>query len=196
MTDKDYEYIDGLKIKDIPWIRFATPYGRAEKFPEYFQSLNSDNKEIIDKALQQIAWNVEHQDTLWPVTPVAMVFLARIFKDKIKEATDLSYYIAERLLKIFILVADSCQYADEMEHTKPLSAFSDMLSEEALWPEVPEDYDDEVDMERYEEGPFSDELFYSFYYYSRMVLARIRLLTAQLESSSLKADLDRLFELL
>lgn len=81
-------YMDSLKMEDIPWIRLATPYGRAEKIPEYFQKLYSKDKEVLDNNLKNIKWNIEHQDTLWPVTPVALVFLMK------KVRFQMNYFIA------------------------------------------------------------------------------------------------------
>lgn len=191
-------YIDSLKMEDIPWIRLATPYGRAEKFPEYFQKLYSKDKEILDNNLKNIKWNIEHQDTLWPVTPIAVVFLVRVFEEKFKEIDEnpTSVYLCEKLLEIFTIVVKTYHYANEMEHEQPVSTFADMLSEDSLWPEVPEDYDEEVDLERYEEGPFSDELFYSFYYYSYMVLQRMKPLLSKVQEGSMNEKAEKLKELL
>ena len=55
-----------------------------------------------------------------------------------------------------------------LEHADPLPNFVDMLNEEYLWSE---EYDEDEDMIRYEEDEvFSDDLFFSFYYYSLQVL--------------------------
>ena len=191
-------YMDSLKMEDIPWIRLATPYGRAEKFPEYFQKLYSKDKEILDNNLKNIKWNIEHQDTLWPVTPIALVFLVRIFEEKFTEADEniISVYLCEKLLELFILVAKAYHYANEMEHEQPVSTFADMLSSDSLWPDVPEDYDEEADLELYEESPFSDELFYSFYYYSYVVLQRMKPLLYKVQDESMKEKAGKLKELL
>ena len=45
------------------------------------------------------------------------------------------------------------------------ASFSDILAEKYLWPQS-----DENDEERWEEYFYDDELFYSLYFYSRMVL--------------------------
>jgi hypothetical protein len=92
--------------------------------------------------------------------------LGKAFFNKEQET---NCYIVEVLLELFTEVAEGCVMGNEMEHAAPLPFFEDMLKEEYLWPE---EYDEEDDEARYEEdeGPFPDDLFYSFYYYSYMVL--------------------------
>ncbi len=58
-----------------------------------------------------------------------------------------------------------------MEHSQPLGNFSDMLDEKYL---LPEDCDED-ELEEIFEDPdaIPDELFYSFYYYSKIVLSQV-----------------------
>ena len=58
-----------------------------------------------------------------------------------------------------------------MEHAQPLGHFWDLLDDENL---LPEDCTEE-DLDQIFENPdaVSDELFYSFYYYSKIVLSQI-----------------------
>lgn len=164
-------YINHLKITEIPWSRLATPYGSAEKFPTYFEIIENiadQTKEKIDWAIEEIASEIEHQSTLWPVTPFAMVFLMRILKKavyKMQENKEF-YYLADELLHIFDIVAEGWDMAQEFEHDQPLSDFSDMLKEEYLWPEGCDE--DEMDYD------FPNHLFYSFYYYSYQILLQER----------------------
>lgn len=164
-------YINHLKIIEIPWSRLATPYGSAEKFPTYFEIIENiadETKEKIDWAIEEIASEIEHQSTLWPVTPFAMVFLMRIFKEAVSkmQQNKVFCYLADELLHIFAIVAESWDVAEEFEHDQPLSDFSDMLKEEYLWPE--ECDENEMDYD------FPDDLFYSFYYYSYQILLQER----------------------
>jgi len=185
-------YIDNLKIIEIPWSRLATPYGSAEDFPAYLRVIgNAVNytKEQLDWAVGQIASEIEHQSTLWPVTPFAMVFLMRIFKESVlkRKENKIFYYLADKLLGLFVIVAKSYDMAEEMEHSQPLSDFSDMLGEEYLWPE--ECDEDDMDYN------FPDDLFYSFYYYSYQILLRERDFFEQLKDSSLENIADILAEI-
>jgi len=77
-------------------------------------------------------------------------------------------YLAEALVKLFIVIAESIRDSLVLEHTDPLLNFVDMLNEKYLWSEV---YDEDKDRIRYEEDEvFPDDLFFSFYYYSLQVL--------------------------
>lgn len=116
---------------------------------------------------------IEHQGTLWHATPFALLFLARIFMqaraeaDKFanKERNDAAEFIAASLGEFFAFILKICDDADKMEHAAPLANFSDMLAEKYLWPQSDED-----DEELWDDGFYDDEIFYSFYYYSRAVL--------------------------
>ncbi len=164
-------YIDNLKITDIPWSRLGTPYGSGEDFPEYFEILeNLENKteKQIKWAIEEISSEIEHQGTLWPVTPFAMVFLMRIFKrivSKIQE-NELFFHLADELIYIFVTIAESYDITKEMGDSKPLYHFSDMLKEEYLWPEDCDEDDMDYD--------FPEDLFYSVYYYSYQILLKER----------------------
>lgn len=168
--DKNHEFLSNVAIADIPWNRLATTYGRATDFPVYFQTLLDLELPKVKKAGYQMVHNIEHQSTLWPASPFAMIFLARILKKAFSNIKyEVNRYIAEKLIALFVEVVESCVMGDKMEHADPLPFFQDMLKEKYLWSE---EYDEEKDMARYEEdgGPFPDDLFYSFYYYSYEVL--------------------------
>ena len=168
--NKNQKFVSSVKITDIPWPRLATAYGRATDFPLYFEAMPGSDAPEAEKAVEQISLNIEHQSTLWPATPFAMIFLTRTLEKAFSDIKkDVNRHIIERLLDLFIEIAESCNMGDEMEHADPLPFFGDMLKEEYLWSE---EYDEEEDESRYEEdgGPFPDDLFYSFYYYSYEVL--------------------------
>lgn len=157
MTERNQNYINTVKMEEIPWHRIPTTYGRATLFPRYFE------------VLEQMK-NIEHQSTLWYAAPFTLIFLGRLFKKALaKSSTNKSArYIVEDLLEGFDIIAESFRDGDELEHADPLPFFEDMLKEEYLWSEV---YDEEEDELRYEEeNVFPDDLFYSFYYYSFEVL--------------------------
>lgn len=79
----------------------------------------------VEKALNEVISNIEHQGTLWHSTPFAMIFLIRIFKKAFSEKgnNEMADFIVERLLKFFDLVALCCKDADEMEHEDQLPFF-------------------------------------------------------------------------
>ena len=165
------QYIETVKVSDIPWHRLTTSYGRATDFPDYLAVLwDMKDVDAIDVAGEELAQNIEHQSTLWHATPFAMVFLLRIFKKALEERTqnEVAHYLVEQLVDLFTVIAECIRDGLMLEHADPLPKFEDMLNEEYLWSE---EYDEDEDILRYEEEEvFPDDLFFSFYYYSLQVL--------------------------
>ena len=192
MTDNN-SFIQTVKIDEIPWHRLTTAYGRATDFPEYLRIL-SEIKDIkaIEEACELLAINISHQSTLWHSTPFALIFLVRIFKDALikRQSNSIADYLAKELLELFVEVAEAVNDGNMLEHAEPLPHFLDLLKEEYLWSEV---YDEEADELRYEDdNVFPDDLFYSFYYYSKEVLLTCKSLLSDLEYE----DAGVLYELL
>ena len=165
------QYIETVKVSDIPWHRLTTTYGRATDFPIELDVLwNMESMETVDAAGEALELNIEHQSTLWHATPFAMIFLLRIFK-KAQEASAhnaVAQYLAEQLVELFTVIAECIRDGLMLEHADPLPNFEDMLNEEYLWSE---EYDEDEDILRYEEEEvFPDDLFFSLYYYSLQVL--------------------------
>ena len=165
------QYIETVKVSDIPWHRLTTTYGRATDFPAHLEVLwDMKNVDVIDATGEELAQNIEHQSTLWHATPFAMVFLLRIFKKALEERTqnEVAHYLVEQLVDLFTVIAECIRDGLMLEHADQLPNFEDMLNEEYLWSE---EYDEDEDILRYEEEEvFPDDLFFSFYYYSLQVL--------------------------
>ena len=165
------QYIETVKVSDIPWHRLTTTYGRATDFPAHLEVLwDMKDVDAIDVAGEELAQNIEHQSTLWHATPFAMVFLLRIFKKALEERTqnEVAHYLVEQLVDLFTVIAECIRDGLMLEHADQLPNFEDMLNEEYLWSE---EYDEDEDILRYEEEDvFPDDLFFSFYYYSLQVL--------------------------
>ena len=171
MNTVTQRYIETVQISDIPWHRLTTSYGRATDFPRALDTLWAmESIDAVDEAGKELALNIEHQSTLWHSTPFALIFLLRTFKKAVEEQrhNEVARYLAEALVELFIVIAESIRDGLVLEHADPLPNFVDMLNEEYLWSE---EYDEDEDMIRYEEDEvFSDDLFFSFYYYSLQVL--------------------------
>ena len=165
------QYIETVKVSDIPWHRLTTTYGRATDFPAHLEVLwDMKDVDAIDAAGEELAQNIEHQSTLWHATPFALIFLLRIFKKAVEEQghNEVAKYLVDELTELFIIIAECIRDGLMLEHVDQLSNFEDMLNEEYLWPE---EYDEDEDVLRYEEEEvFPDDLFFSFYYYSLQVL--------------------------
>ena len=170
VDEETKKYIESLEISDVPWNRLPTIYSRATDFPKYFDTLSKmDNLDDVMRDGEEIVINIEHQSTLLHATPFALIFLLRIFQKakEQRETNDIAATLFEELIELFMYIAESINDAFKCEHAEELPHFADMLKEEYLWTE---EYDEEEDELRYEENPFPDDLFYSFYYYSYMVL--------------------------
>lgn len=171
MNTVTQRYIETVQISDIPWHRLTTSYGRATDFPRALDTLWAmESIDAVDEAGKELALNIEHQSTLWHSTPFALIFLLRTFKKAVEEQrhNEVARYLAEALVELFIVIAESIRDGLVLEHADPLPNFVDMLDEEYLWSEV---YDEDEDMIRYEEDEvFPDDLYFSFYYYSLQVL--------------------------
>ena len=171
MDEGTQTYIETVKVSDIPWHRLTTTYGRATDFPAHLEVLwDMKDVDAIDAAGEELAQNIEHQSTLWHATPLALIFLLRIFKKALEEQghNEVARYLVEELAELFIVIAECIRDGLMLEHAEPLPNFEDMLNEEYLWSE---EYDEDEDVLRYEEDDvFPDDLFFSFYYYSLQVL--------------------------
>ena len=167
MKKENKAYITGLNVRDVPWHRLTTAYGRGTDFPVYFETLfKMDDLKAVKKALYELTTNMEHQSTLWHGTPFGMIFMSRVLIEALNksEQNPIANFLADELLDFFNCILQCYHDGDEMEHADPLPFFSDMLKEEYLWSE---EYDEEEEEMRYEEDEvFPDDLFYSFYYYS------------------------------
>ena len=50
--NENEQYIECLRVGDVPWRRLTTPYGRATKFPQYFLALESmDDATAVEDGL-------------------------------------------------------------------------------------------------------------------------------------------------
>jgi len=180
MTKENLQYIENVKVRDIPWHRLTTAYKRATDFDKYFDVLfKMKSKEDVKEAGNEIAVNIEHQDTLWQATPFACIFLYRIFKKALedRDKNPVAAYLVPELAELFGYIVEAVNIVEDMEHPDPLPHFKDMLSEKYLWSEV---YDEEEDEMRWDEGDvFPDDLYYSFYYYSKQVLILLKPLLEQ-----------------
>ena len=162
-------YIDSLDRKSIPWSRMLTAYGTAEHYIDLLSVLEETTDEMLwEKTFSRIS-DFEHQSTMFPLAPFVLVFLVRILQKHLQYGS--IDRIAKKLIDRFAYYTDVCNDAEEMEHAEPLGHFWNLLDDENL---LPEDCTEE-DLDEVFEDPeaISDELFYSFYYYSKIVLSQV-----------------------
>ena len=164
MNEQNLTYIANLKIKDVPWDRLSCSYGTAELFAQILNTLTKavkkakfDEKELSE-LLDEIFGECEYQETFWHATPFALVFLVRIYKNALGEKGEAAKFISRKLELFFKFMLEICEKLEKLEHAKPLTKMEQMLEPKYL---------DIVDQD---ELNYDDRLFYSFYYYSNMVL--------------------------
>ena len=168
-----------------------TAYGTAEKYPELLSELEQIRDIDRWKKCFNSLSDFEHQSTLFPPAPFALIFLVRQLRRLLEEGK--AEDIAERMIDQFEYYIDICIDAESMEHAQPLGRFSDLLDEENLLPEGCTEDDLLEVFEDPEAVP--DTLFYSFYYYSMIVLSQIpdildRYGKFSVESKNLRAKTD------
>ena len=168
-TADTHDFIDQLTLEGVPWHRLTTPYGRGDELPTLLKDLSSlKNRESVESSVRKISHLIEHQGTLWHVTPFATVFLARIFRSALADASTnpVAHQVVDHIGELFAVLLKSVRDAQKLEHADPLPKFVDLLTEDSLWPDDEED--DELRWE--EEEVFSDSMFYSFWFYTKEVL--------------------------
>ena len=115
------QYIETVKVSDIPWHRLTTTYGRATDFPAELDVLwNMESMDSVDAAGEALELNIEHQSTLWHATPFAMIFLLRIFKKAQEEDVfpdDLFFSFYYYSLQVLLLAIPLLDTSDEGEAT-------------------------------------------------------------------------------
>lgn len=168
-TADTHDFIDQLTLEGVPWHRLTTPYGRGDELPKLLKDLSSlKNRESVESSVRKISHLIEHQGTLWHVTPFATVFLARIFRSALADASTnpVAHQVVDHIGELFAVLLESVRDAQKLEHADPLPKFVDLLTEDSLWPDDEED--DELRWE--EEEVFSDSMFHSFWFYTKEVL--------------------------
>lgn len=168
-TADTHDFIDQLTLEGVPWHRLTTPYGRGDELPKLLKDLSSlKNRESVESSVRKISHLIEHQGTLWHVTPFATVFLTRIFRSALADASTnpVAHQAVDHIGELFAVLLESVRDAQKLEHADPLPKFVDLLTEDSLWPDDEED--DELRWE--EEEVFSDSMFYSFWFYTKEVL--------------------------
>jgi hypothetical protein len=190
-----------FKSADSAAIKFKASQASKFKTSVADKSSNASKREKFDAkdlqdALSKIFNEIEHQSTLWHVTPFALLFLARIFmraraaagknanKNNQNAAADKKQNAAasrndenencENEAAGFIAARLGRFFAFMIEICDDADKISHAAPLASFSDMLAEKYlwpqNDENDEERWEEYFYDDELFYSLYFYSRAVL--------------------------
>ena len=179
--DSIKEYIKNLNVDNIPWHRMVTAYETAEKYPEYLSILDEmKDIEEVKKAWNSIS-DFEHQSTLYTPAPFVIVFLVRIYEKAKQMDNPVAKWLADKLsdeFRYYLQVCDETENA--MEHADPLENMSDILNDKYLLPEgfdldpeYDDDDEDDFDVDEFIVSLFPEDLFYSLYYYTRIILKEV-----------------------
>lgn len=142
---------EGIKRTDIPWQRLTTAYGRGSELPVLMDQGQFD----------EIANLIEHQSTLWQVTPWVLLFMLRDLKQKNPEE------VTAGEIHLYGCVAEALSDR-ELESVQAVAQMTMLLDDQYLWPDDEEE--DELLWEE-EEPPGYEELpFASYYVYSYRLL--------------------------
>ena len=142
-----------LKYSDIPWKNLTTPYGRGTDIPGL----------IENRKYKKLNTLLEHQETLWQVTPWGVYFLLeQLENDLTLEKSDFPY----EQIEIYELILTSFEdiILNNFDKTKIFSDPLELISETYLW-HTPED-DDELYWEDEFPKGYDDISFFNIYYYS------------------------------
>ncbi len=171
-------YTSGLGIEDVPWKRLISSYGRADGFPRLLDRIDSPDVTSALKAVDTLKDEMEHQGTLWPCTPFALVFLCRRIDEAVSMKKRLQPQVTDGVFDILEIITEACSHAFACEHAEALPHFSDMLREEYLLSDELQNSGNGFDI--------PDELFFSFYHYSFRLLKTAVPLCAKAGRTELK----------
>jgi len=143
--------VSEIKRSEIPWQRLTTAYGRGSDLPLLMDQ--GDSAEIANL--------IEHQSTLWQVTPWVLLFMLRDLKTKSPED------VMPEEIKCYLSVTDALSGRD-VSAWEPVPQMTALLDDAFLWPEDEEE--DEVLWEEEEPPGYAEQPFTSYYYYSYQLL--------------------------
>lgn len=164
--DKILEYIRNVKVEEIDWSKLFGSYSCGIKIGEDIK-----NNNLLDlKVLKNIENEIEHQSTLWTITPFVMIFLIRQLEKDYGDKKEEYCYI----LEIYKLIAETLKFtkdeALEENSFDKLEIYEDMKdifkTDLSL-----EDFEDEEEyIEVFFEEEMTDIRYNSVYYYTDLIV--------------------------
>lgn len=166
-------------IPNIPWQQLTTPFGRGAAIPQL----------IEQEQYQQLAELIEHQGTLWQVTPWVLLILLKKLASKNTE--DISLQEIELYLAVAQAITEN--YLDSA-HT--VQTMQELLDVKYLWTEDEED--DELEWEEETPRGYEQQAFLGYYYFSHLLLQEALPIFTAINAHNKEAaeDLDELLTLL
>ena len=164
--DKTLEYIRNVKAEEIDWSKLFGSYSCGIKIGEDIK-----NNNLLDlKILKNIENEIEHQSTLWTITPFAMIFLIRQLEKDYGDKKEEYCYI----LEIYKLIAETLKFikdeALEENSFDKLEVYEEMKDIFKTKLNL-EDFEDEEEyIEVFFEEEMTDIRYNSVYYYTDLIV--------------------------
>lgn len=164
--NKTFEYIRNVKVEEIDWSKLFGSYSCGIKIGEDIK-----NNNLLDlKVLKNIENEIEHQSTLWTITPFAMIFLIRQLEKDYGDKKEEYCYI----LEIYKLIAETLKFTkdESLEENSfdKLEVYEDMRDIFKTNLNL-EDFEDEEEyIEVFFEEEMTDIRYNSVYYYTDLIL--------------------------
>ncbi|WP_155592631.1 hypothetical protein [Lysinibacillus cavernae] len=167
------------QIPNIPWLQLTTPYGRGTAIPQL----------IEQEDYTELAELVEHQGTLWQVTPwVLLILLKKLASKNIED-------VSVQEVELYLAVAHAIS-EDYLDPAYSVQTMQELLDVKYLWT----DHEDDDELEWEEQTPkgYEQKPFTSYYYFSYLLLQEaVPIFTAVTAHNKETADcLDELLTLL
>ena len=164
--NKTFEYIRNVKVEEIDWSKLFGSYSCGIKIGEDIK-----NNNLLDlKVLKNIENEIEHQSTLWTITPFAMIFLIRQLEKDYGDKKEEYCYI----LEIYKLIAETLKFtkneALEENSFDKLEVYEEMKDIFKTKLNL-EDFEDEEEyIEVFFEEEMTDIRYNSVYYYTDLIV--------------------------
>lgn len=164
--NKTLEYIRNVKAEEIDWSKLFGSYSCGIKIGEDIK-----NNNLLDlKVLKNIENEIEHQSTLWTITPFVMIFLIRQLEKDYGDKKEEYCYI----LEIYKLIAETLKLtkdeALEENSFDKLEVYEDMKDIFKTNLNL-EDFEDEEEyIEVFFEEEMTDIRYNSVYYYTDLIV--------------------------
>ena len=164
--EKNLKYIREIKPEEIEWTKLFGAYSCGKKIGEQIKKGNLLNL----KVLKNIENEIEHQSTLWTLTPFVMIFLTRELEKEYGSKKEEFYY----LLGIYKLIVETLKFIKE--NALDRDSFDNLeiyLNMEEFF-DIGLDLEDFEDEEEYIEAHFEEENlekeFNSAFYYTNFIV--------------------------
>lgn len=140
-----------MSIDNIPWHRLTTAYGKGTEIPALIEA----------KQYHRLTNLIEHQSTLWQVTPwVLLILLNRLAEQPSEQLSMEELHLYKTVASVIPL--------EEMNPERAVASLDELLDERYLWPLDEEE--SEWEWEKDEPRGYDSQAFLSYYYFSYILL--------------------------